>query len=79
MKSYIGTKVIQAEPCMKNDEDGYKVIYEDGYESWSPKEVFERCYREITESEKSLIIQIQNGQWRDEHVALLVSQYGKLE
>ena len=24
---------------------GYKVIYRDGYESWSPKEVFEEAYR----------------------------------
>ena len=27
---------------------GYKVIYVDGYESWSPKEVFEDAYREVT-------------------------------
>ena len=27
--------------------NGYKVIYEDGYESWSPREVFEKCYRRI--------------------------------
>lgn len=26
-------------------EDGYKVVYSDGYESWSPKEVFEQAYR----------------------------------
>lgn len=25
--------------------NGYKVVYEDGYESWSPKEVFEEAYR----------------------------------
>lgn len=37
-------------------KDGYKVMYEDGYISWSPKEVFERCYREITEKEKGLVI-----------------------
>lgn len=54
-KSYIGTKVIQARPQLKDEKEGYKVIYEDGYESWSPKEVFERCYREITEKEKALI------------------------
>ncbi len=29
------------------DRDGYKVIYEDGYISWSPKDVFEKAYREI--------------------------------
>ena len=27
-------------------EDGYKVLYPDGYVSWSPKEVFEEAYRE---------------------------------
>ena len=26
-------------------EDGYKVVYPDGYVSWSPKEVFEEAYR----------------------------------
>lgn len=25
--------------------DGYKVVYPDGYESWSPKDVFESAYR----------------------------------
>jgi hypothetical protein len=35
--------------------DGYMVIYEDNYRSWSPKHVFERCYRPITRSEKELI------------------------
>lgn len=29
-------------------EDGYKVVYPDGYESWSPKDVFEEAYRETT-------------------------------
>lgn len=53
MKTYIGTKIIEAEPCAawKNSGDhkvgdpGYKVRYEDGYESWSPKDVFEKAYR----------------------------------
>jgi hypothetical protein len=27
-------------------EDGYKVKYEDGYISWSPKDVFEKAYKE---------------------------------
>ncbi len=34
---------------------GYLVIYEDGYQSWSPKETFERAYREVTDSEKKLV------------------------
>jgi hypothetical protein len=62
MKKYLGVKLIEAEPQKKNInidrsvgdnpekfelQDGYKVVYEDGYESWSPKEVFEKAYREI--------------------------------
>jgi hypothetical protein len=35
--------------------NGYEVTYEDGYVSWSPKAVFERCYREITSQERGLI------------------------
>ncbi len=66
MKAYIGTKIIQAElspptPAMiekghEPHEVGYKVEYEDGYESWSPKDVFERCYREITNAEADLMM-----------------------
>jgi len=29
-------------------EDGYMVIYPDGYISWSPKDVFNEAYREAT-------------------------------
>lgn len=32
---------------MEQREDGYKVVYEDGYVSWSPKDVFEKAYRRI--------------------------------
>lgn len=54
MKQYIGTKIVQAEPQelrYRNEagedirEDGYRVVYRDGYESWSPKGVFEEAYR----------------------------------
>jgi hypothetical protein len=33
----------------ENDEncEGYKVVYEDCYESWSPKDVFEKAYRKV--------------------------------
>jgi hypothetical protein len=30
---------------MEQLEEGYKVIYKDGYESWSPKATFEEAYR----------------------------------
>ena len=61
MKKYIGTKEVSATPAWKvdgkvypkdgvvprvmNREDGYKVVYEDGRESWLPKEVFEKSYK----------------------------------
>ena len=32
-------------PRSMNRKDGYKVVYEDGYESWSPKDVFEKAYK----------------------------------
>lgn len=52
MKSYIGLKAVKAEPEQRQDidtglqVDGYKVVYKDGYESWSPKETFEEAYHE---------------------------------
>lgn len=56
MEQYIGTKIIEAEPMLRKlpsehplidrgYEPGYKVRYADGYESWSPKDVFEEAYR----------------------------------
>lgn len=62
MQEFIGTKVIKAMPMSRGaynayrgwdipkDEDaaevGYLVLYPDGYESWSPKNVFEGAYRQ---------------------------------
>ncbi len=46
MKSYIGLKAVKAEPQTKDGKDGYKVVYKDGYESWSPKETFDEAYHE---------------------------------
>jgi len=57
MKAYIGTKIIQAEPAKhpESGEDGYVVMYPDGYTSWSPKHTFEAAYREISFSERQLV------------------------
>ncbi len=41
---YIGCKDIQAEPETRNGQEGYKVVYRDGYTSWSPKAEFEAAY-----------------------------------
>lgn len=46
MKKYLGVKLIEAELQVKGIRDGYKVVYPDGYVSWSPKDVFEEAYRE---------------------------------
>lgn len=50
MDLYIGTKPVWAEPQHRGDRaetkiNGYRVVYEDGYESWSPAEAFEAAYR----------------------------------
>ncbi len=45
MGMYVGVKMIQAEPQMNaKGEEGYRVVYPDGYKSWSPKEQFEKAY-----------------------------------
>ncbi len=62
-KKYIGTKIIQAQPrIQKKDtdemaQDGYNVIYENGYESFSPKGVFEKAYRLIDNMNFGLAIE----------------------
>lgn len=60
MEMYVETKFIMAEPMTAKAfnekvrplvysgecQDGYLVVYEDSYQSWSPKEVFEKTYEE---------------------------------
>lgn len=61
MENYIGRKLISAKPMTRGEhskskgfkevlngspeDEGYQVIYEDGYESWSPKKTFEESYK----------------------------------
>lgn len=63
IENFIGVKQVKAEQltfgeynlskgwAIKPDEDptreGYIVIYEDGYRSWSPKEIFEKAYKQV--------------------------------
>lgn len=53
-KLYIGAKLIRAYPQQKDGIDGYRVIYPHGYISWSPKDVFEEAYREVSVKERAL-------------------------
>jgi hypothetical protein len=70
MKPYLGTKIVRACPMDNQSfyrqyrpdqqtpqpfQDGYKVIYEDGYTSWSPKDSFDHAYREISAKELELL------------------------
>lgn len=41
-------------------EAGYKVIYPDGYVSWSPKAVFDEAYREISARELEMVLPLCN-------------------
>jgi len=66
MKNYISHKKVQAEPmhyyeALKlklintdneepSEKDGYKVVYDTGYTSWSPATAFDKGYKELPES-----------------------------
>jgi len=72
MKTYVGAKIIGAEPLtlgMYNEfkgrdmpegedskRDGYLVVYSSDYSSWSPKEVFEEVYRLVNVEEHALVV-----------------------
>ncbi len=61
MQEYQSIKKVYAEPMDRliaeekglvrdktnKSEDGYVVVYEDNYTSWSPKDTFEKGYRKI--------------------------------
>lgn len=48
MNEYEAVKLGYARPNEDNHEwrEGYHVVYEDGYHSWSPKNVFEAAYNQ---------------------------------
>ena len=78
MKKYLGVKIVSAEKCYGLDNkcvdpnsehcgrevDGYRVVYEDGYVSWSPKDVFEKAYKNVGEH-SSLLLDVNTitGYW----------------
>lgn len=82
MKKYLGVKVVQAELQIQPsyikegadesqrvpEQEGYKVVYEDGYTSWSPKEVFEKAYRILdVEDAANLAVDLNSGNWQFLH------------
>lgn len=68
MKKFIGCKMVSAEPAYYIDgkiyptsgavpkamdrKEGYKVVYPDGYVSWSPKDVFEKAYLQLDDNKE---------------------------
>ena len=56
MKTYVGTKIVMAETEEKNGEDGYAVVYADGYRSWSPRATFEESYRRVSDREAAMVM-----------------------
>lgn len=73
MKTYTGTKTLQAEPMTRGDynefrgwdlpddedgeDQGYRVEYPDGYVSWSPADQFEAAYRLSGTYQERLVIE----------------------
>ena len=71
METFIGVKCVKAEwHCNDKGEPGYKVVYPDGYESWSPEEAFEKYYFPITRSDKLTPEDIRN--WMDMSISTSV-------
>lgn len=54
LKPYIGAKIISAEPQERDGQAGYKVVYPDGYTSWSPQATFEEAYRPVNAGEAAI-------------------------
>lgn len=68
MKKYIGAKLIEARPMSRGEyneyrgwkipaeenpnDEGYLVKYQDGYETWSPKHIFEGAYMEVNDNKE---------------------------
>ena len=74
MDAYIGTKIVMAAPQEgPKGEPGYRVIYPDGYASWSPAATFEAAYREVSRLERTLLEQTDS-----EHQVAAISDGGSL-
>lgn len=64
---YVGTKIILAWEQDKDGKPGYGVRYADGYQSWSPKDVFEEAYLPLGHLDSL-----------DPHVQRMVAEYAAL-
>ena len=54
-------------------EDGYKVTYSDGYESWSPKDVFESAYMQVGDN-NTITQELVDSMIKDVHVQTMLGK-----
>lgn len=95
MKKYVGTKMLEARPMNRGEyneykgwkipenenpkDEGYLVKYQDGYESWSPKNIFEESYRDyegltfgiaLEMAKKGVKVKRAGWNGKDQHIEL---------
>lgn len=65
MRPYVGVRQVEAEPADRGGRAGYRVVYPEGYELWSPADVFEGAYLELgddpTRVDESMIESLDAG------------------
>lgn len=63
MKQYVGTRMIHADPMTRDEynqyrgwkipenenpeDEGYHIVYSDGYDTWIPQKQFDEVYRGV--------------------------------
>jgi hypothetical protein len=93
MTRYLGVKEVLAKPMKRGDYnayrgwnpaegedqsvDGYLVKYEDGYESWCPKDVFEAHNRVYETFSDRMAIELQDLQERIRKLSFFLSDPSK--
>lgn len=55
MSHYIGVRMCEAEPEIKNGIPGYSIKFSNGHKGWYPKEVFESVYHQLEDPTGTII------------------------
>jgi hypothetical protein len=91
VETYIGVKMLEAEPMTLGEArfnekttvkglvntPGYLVRYPDGYESWSPKAVFEAAYFGV--SNRKAITDIDVANFLAVHATMRIADLGRFK
>lgn len=89
LQTFRGVKEVKAIPmdefeaiengiCRPNEDNhewrlGYKVVYEDGYESWSPKDVFQKAYKKAETYKDRLEIELEELNEKLQKLSLFIA------